>query len=403
MSQIDEEISHNALTFRDSHYLECMNYCSDFDRPKIAEWLAAQTPSGPWPMLEELITICMNAYYYIHNLGFIGIPHSCPFDPMMPLNCWDMSGVTTLETAFRNQKWFNQPLNCWDTSAVTRTSGMFEKAYAFNQNIDLWNTSLVEDMTEMFSFAVNFDQPLGNWETGRVTDIGRMFFGANRFNSHIDSWNVQSVQSMDETFFAAQNFNQPLGSWNTSSLTRLNNTFVASFSFNQPIGSWDVSGVTSLRSTFMNAISFNQPLNTWDVSNVVDMDYTFLSATRFNQPLDIGSDGDSYWDVQSARSMKQMFCRTSFDQCISTWPNHISNQYGVNETATFGMFFEAACPVELEMGTPFLDKGPWCQGKRQGCRKAKSSKNGSLVDRRSRKSAKSSKSSKSLKYSDPIH
>ena len=93
--------------------------------------------------------------------------------------------------------------------------------------------------------------------------------------------------------------------------------------------------------------------------------------------------------------MKQMFFRTSFDQCISTWPNHLSKQYGVNETATHGMFFEAQCPVEMEMGTPTIDKGPWCQGKSQGCYKAKSSKNRSFVGPQSRDSSKTSKASKS--------
>ena len=404
MSIIEDEISRNAITQKDLYYLQCQQYCSEFDRPNIAEYLVGKFPTGDFPMIEEVVWKCLNAYDYVVRKGFDGIPHKCPFDPKIPLNCWNMAGVTSLETAFRDQDWFDQPLNCWDTSAVTSTKGLFTKAYSFNKDIGMWDTSAVENMANTFYMATTFNQSLDKWETGRVTDMSQMFFAANQFNSHIERWDVSNVQSMHKTFFAAQNFNQPLGNWDTSALTSLYGTFTAAFAFNHPIGSWDVSGVTDLTSTFMNANNFNQPLNTWNVANVDTMDFTFLGALNFDQPLDTNSNREAYWNVRSVTTMKQMFFKTSFDQCLGTWAGHLSAQENVDDEATFGMFYNAQCPVEMEQGTPSIDQGPWCQETSSRCTTrgvVLPSSNKSKHNKKSKisKSTKKSKSSKSSKKS----
>lgn len=392
--KLKEDIAKNAITMKESHYLKCQQYCEEYDYiPQIAEWLVDNTSSGPWPIMEELVANCVHAYKYRYYFGIEGFPVKCPFNMSTPMNCWNMTGVDNLQTAFRKQTWFNKPLDCWDTSSVTSVHGMFTNAYSFNQDINMWDVSSVEDFSNMFYFAVEFDQSLNLWDTRSATDASKMFGGANQFDSQIDTWNFSKVQNVHRMFFAAQNFNQPLENWDTSSLTALDRTFVAAFAFNQPLGSWNTTGVTALTGTFMNAYAFDQPLASWDVSNVVNMDYTFLAAVKFDQPLD---DKKEYWNVESATSMKQMFYRTSMNQCIGSWAEQLSAHEGVDKMSTHGMFYRAKCPVNVTLGTPPFDQGPWCQNESNKC---KTRSAGRLSKTKAdKKGIKSTKSSKSLKH-----
>ena len=46
---------------------------------------------------------------------------------------------------------FNQPLNDWDVSNVTDMNSMFSDASSFNQPLNDWDVSNVTDMNWMFS------------------------------------------------------------------------------------------------------------------------------------------------------------------------------------------------------------------------------------------------------------
>ena len=121
------------------------------------------------------------------------------------------------------------------------------------------------------------------------------------------------------------------------------------------------------------------------------MDYTFLAAIKFNQPLD---GEEEYWNVESTTSMKQMFFRTSFNQCVGTWAKKLSAHEGVDKTSTHGMFYKTRCPVENDLGTPPFNEGPWCQSEANGCFSRRATIKGSKKDKKGIKSTKKSKSSK---------
>ena len=55
---------------------------------------------------------------------------------------------------------FNQPLNNWNVSNVSAMESMFMGARSFNQPLNDWNVSKVTDMKAMFAYARSFNQPL---------------------------------------------------------------------------------------------------------------------------------------------------------------------------------------------------------------------------------------------------
>ena len=52
-----------------------------------------------------------------------------------PINCWNVSQITSFNEVFRGQTNFNEPIHDWDTSNATKMSCMFEDAQNFNQDI----------------------------------------------------------------------------------------------------------------------------------------------------------------------------------------------------------------------------------------------------------------------------
>jgi surface protein len=79
---------------------------------------------------------------------------------------------------------------------------MFYNASAFNQPLNSWNTSNVTNMNSMFSFASVFNQPLNSWNTSNVTDMSFMFSNASEFNQDISTWVVSSVLIKPPTDFS---------------------------------------------------------------------------------------------------------------------------------------------------------------------------------------------------------
>ncbi|MYH04682.1 MAG: BspA family leucine-rich repeat surface protein, partial [Cenarchaeum sp. SB0675_bin_21] len=131
----------------------------------------------------------------------------------LPLDSWDVSSVTDMDSMFYGATSFNQPLNSWNVSSVTSMNFMFSEATSFNQPLDTWDVSSVTDMSDMFYGATSFNQPLGSWDVSSVTDMTEMFAGATSFNQPLASWDVSSVTDMTEMFDGATAFNQNLGAW----------------------------------------------------------------------------------------------------------------------------------------------------------------------------------------------
>ena len=103
---------------------------------------------------------------------------------------------------------FNQPLNNWNVSNVTNMESMFENASSFNQPLNNWNVSNVRNMNRMFFGASSFNQPLNKWDVSKVEDMGAMFCGAISFNQPLNNWDVRT--RMCDMFSGATSFNQPL-------------------------------------------------------------------------------------------------------------------------------------------------------------------------------------------------
>ena len=229
------------------------------------------------------------------------------------LSGWDVSGVTDMYSAFYGTSSFNGDVSSWNVSSVTDMGRMFRGATSFDQPLDSWDVSSVTDMHYMFSRAYSFDQPLDSWDVSSVTDMRSMLRVAKSFDQPLDSWNVSSVTDMGYMFGDAKSFDQPLDSWDVSGVANMGYMFNRAKSFDQPLDSWDVSGVASMKGMFNRANSFDQPLDSWDVSGVYHMRYMFNHAKSFDQPLDS-------WDVSGVNHMEYMFDGAdSFDQNLGEW------------------------------------------------------------------------------------
>ena len=290
---------------------------------------------------------------------------------------WDVSQVTDMIGAFKDNVTFNGDISSWDVSSVTTMYGMFEGSIAFNQDISAWNVSSVTDMYAMFTYASSFNQDISAWNVSSVTDMGYMFSNAVLFNQNLWTWQLKSGEvSVTDMFYVATaalafgynptpsitqdsngiwrlsdvalNMFQPttkaelqsavngwidgtitadspvpseqgsgtygaMNTWDVSLITDMSSLFDGKQNFNEDISNWNVSNVTNMSFMFYEASSFNQDISSWDTSSVTNMGYMFEEASSFNQDI-------SSWDVSSVTTMYGMFdSATEFNQDISEW------------------------------------------------------------------------------------
>jgi len=272
------------------------------------------------------------------------------------------SGITNMESMFRDKTNFNEDISSWDVSMVTNMFRMFYNAWSFNQNIGNWDVSSVISMNALFQSAKIFNQDISDWNVSSVTNMRDMFYSAQNFNQTIDNWDVSSVTTMGQMFRDATEFNQSIGTWDVSFVTNMNSMFQDANNFNQNISGWDVSSVTDMFGMFNRAWSFNQDIGNWDVSSVTSMSWMFLSARDFNQ--DIGS-----WDVSSVTNMVRMFeGASSFNQNIGNWDvslvsdmtqmfrgardfNQNIGSWDVSSVTTMGQMFRDATEFNQSIGS----------------------------------------------------
>ncbi|ORU94421.1 MAG: hypothetical protein A6F72_08760, partial [Cycloclasticus sp. symbiont of Poecilosclerida sp. N] len=188
-----------------------------------------------------------------------------------------LSGLTSLESMFRDAAIFNGDIGGWDVSKVTDMSSMFYNASAFNQNINGWDVSKVTDMGDMFFnnspfnqaiSASTFNQDISDWDVSKVTDMGYMFSGASVFNRDIGGWDVSKVTDMGRMFEFASAFNQDLGRWYIVPTTTLITTVLATQNDILTAQTPTYALVTGTGSTHNNLFSLSGPTLTPKDSNI---------------------------------------------------------------------------------------------------------------------------------------
>lgn len=199
--------------------------------------------------------------------------------PKHLISNWNITNVTSLESAFKDRITFNEPLNNWNTTNVTNLRGTFQNARAFNQPIGSWNTSKVVDMILTFQDAIVFNQAIGSWDTSKVTNMSSMFQRAIAFNQPLRVWNTSNTQNMSYMFQGCIAFNQPIGSWDTSKVVNMAHMFRGCIAFNQDITNWNVLKVVYMTSMFQGATIFNQIIRLWAVDRNIVLTNMFLGAT----------------------------------------------------------------------------------------------------------------------------
>ena len=114
---------------------------------------------------------------------------------------WDMRNVTDLSNIF----------NCAEHYAGGQKSG----CQGFDDDIGRWDVSGVTSLRSAFRGAAVFNQNLANWRVGKVVDMFGAFTGASDFDQNLAAWQVTNVASFVDAFSYAGG----LGSCNRRALT----------------------------------------------------------------------------------------------------------------------------------------------------------------------------------------
>tara|TARA_R110002153_G_scaffold249183_1_gene405468 strand:- start:734 stop:1708 length:975 start_codon:yes stop_codon:yes gene_type:complete len=101
----------------------------------------------------------------------------------------DLSGITTLNNAFRDCSVFTGKVSNWDVSNVTTMTSVFRGASLFNSDLTGWDVSNNTRLNSSFQGALSFNQPIGSWDVGNVTTF-QLTFGTTNFDQDLSSWNI---------------------------------------------------------------------------------------------------------------------------------------------------------------------------------------------------------------------
>ena len=132
----------------------------------------------------------------------------------------DLSGVDTLNNAFRDCDVFTGKVSNWDVSNVTTMSSVFRDASLFNSDLTGWDVSSVDRLNSTFQGASSFNQPIGSWDVGNVTTF-QLTFSTGSFDQDLSSWNIvkgttfSSFRSSVNSFSTA-NYDAILIGWVTT-------------------------------------------------------------------------------------------------------------------------------------------------------------------------------------------
>jgi len=169
------------------------------------------------------------------------------------------------------------PIEQWNTSQVTNMDTIFIYADLFNSDINKWDVSNVISMYGTFYYTSSFNSNISGWNVSNVENMGFMFRGSSIFNSNISGWDVSRVKNMYGMFYEAKYFNGDLRSWNVTNVTQMIYMFYSATSFNGNILLWDVSNVIKMNKIFNGATSFHKKL-CWNVLNSARSDDMFTNS-----------------------------------------------------------------------------------------------------------------------------
>ncbi len=248
----------------------------------------------------------------------------------MPLDKWDVSGVTSMGRMFSNCISFNQKLNTWTVSNVKNMLGMFEGASTFNKDLSSWTLSNVTTMQKMFFDAQNFNQDMSGWagKTSKVRDFSEMFNRAKKFEGKgLEDWDVSQGANFRAMFHeVGPIFQGKLSKWKVGNATDMSLMFKDCSEFNADLSRWRPVQVTTTESMFLGCSNFNSPLSEWRMPNNLNMSQMFYGCSKFNQPI-----GD--WDVREVRNFSSMFYKAAkFNQDLKNW----NTANGDNFSSMFG-------------------------------------------------------------------
>ena len=142
-----------------------------------------------------------------------------------PIEFWDVSGVTDMNSLFDSYHGFNEDISRWSVSSVTTMDHMFFYCCDFNSDISKWSVSSVTTMKHMFCYCKKFNSDISNWNVSNVTDMRSMFCHCYQFNRDLSQWSVSSVTTMHAMFYCCSKFNSDLSKWSVSSVTNAGNIF----------------------------------------------------------------------------------------------------------------------------------------------------------------------------------
>ncbi len=236
----------------------------------------------------------------------------------------DLTGTTSLASAFQGATSFNAPIGNWNVGSITNMSSMFAGATSFNQNLDGWRPANVTTMANMFNGASAFNKSLSIWgNLGNVTTMANMFDNADAFNSEIAWTNLGELTTTTSMFANTAAFNKGLGWPGTQAkLANTSKMFDGATAFNSSVSTLDMSDVTNASEMFQGATSFDQSVSAWDVAKVTNFSKAFKGATSFNQSV-------STWNTGAVTNLTDMFLNASaFNQNLSAWNFESVSQFG---------------------------------------------------------------------------
>ncbi|MCB9168868.1 MAG: BspA family leucine-rich repeat surface protein [Flavobacteriales bacterium] len=290
---------------------------------------------------------------------------------------WDLSGVTNMNSMFRNATAFDRDLGSWDVSNVTDMGSMFQGAGLSTANYDAlligWSALPLQPnvvfnagsstyclgvtarasmiaapnnwtITDAgFSSCAPADEFVTTWQTTTANETITIPTTGPGYQYYVD-WGDGTVTnhsdadaSTDATHIYATAglhtvrigggfpriyFNNggdkdkilDVVQWGSIQWTSMFGAFRGCNNLQMSAtDAPDLSQCTSLQSMFRGCISLNSPVSSWDVSHVTDMSYLFRGCTLFDQPVNT-------WVVAQVTNMEHLFAVCpAFDQDLSTW------------------------------------------------------------------------------------
>jgi len=182
------------------------------------------------------------------------------------INDWDMSAVTSLNSAFINCTLFNQDLNSWEVGAVTSFFACFKNCPAFDGDVTSWDITGSTSLIQMFADCDVFNQDISGWDVSGVSNFVNFLDGCALFNQDISGWVVGNGTDFTSMFRFCVAFNQDVSGWDVSNAgaSGFFSTFRGCTVFNQDLGGWDFTGVTGLNNfvenTALSSANYNSLL-----------------------------------------------------------------------------------------------------------------------------------------------